>query len=72
MVLVSSHFLLCCVCWLSPGSPFFSNERQKGSGSGWEGRCGKNWEEEREGTILKICEGRIDFQKKGEKEKERN
>jgi hypothetical protein len=37
----------------SPGSLFCSNEGQKGSGSAWEERLGRNWEEWG-GTVIRI------------------
>ena len=46
MAFVLPHYILLCYVWLfSPGSLFCSNEGRKGSGSAWEERWGRNWEE---------------------------
>lgn len=73
IALASSYILFCHVWLLTLRNLFFSNERQKGSGSLWDKGSGEKLGEEDEGeTVIGdiLCDEKNLFSIKGKRKKE--
>jgi hypothetical protein len=67
MVFILSYILVCYVWLLYPKSLFFSNERQKGGGTGWEERWRETGSSRGRGNHSDCIKGKNPFLIKKEK-----